>query len=193
MEEGEESGNAPVKVVFVGDTGVGKTSILQRYAYDLFKDDNPPTIGVAFISKKVQLAKPKVCLNFHIWDTAGQERYRSIAKTQYQDAFATIIVFDVTKRETYDGLKEWMREVKENMQDKGVIVIAANKADLVEEETVAMAEARDYAREANAQLFMTSAKTNIGIQDLFTSLARTVIAKWAADPELAVIVLPIER
>ena len=186
MEENGQDENSPVKVVFVGDSGVGKTSLMQRYAYDCFREDSSATIGVAFIAKKVNLSKPKAVVNFHIWDTAGQEKYRSMAKAHYQDAAATILVYDITNRETYEGLKEWMKELKENVHEGTIVAIAANKSDLVDEEVVKVEEVKSYAQQENALLYLTSAKSNVGIQELFTEIAKKIIAKRHIQQEVTV-------
>ena len=160
-----------VKVVLLGDSGVGKTSIVQRFAFDKFKQDNQSTVGAMFIAKIIDIPEEGVNLKFQIWDTAGQEKYRSLASMYYQDASAAILVYDITQLSTFEGVQTWMKEIKEKAPPDILIVIAANKSDLVEQETVKLEDAKKFAEESNVTLKLTSAKDNVGIADVFKEMA----------------------
>ena len=97
----------------LGESGVGKTSIVQRFVTkDNFKEENPPTIGASFVSKLVNIQGTDNNMKFQIWDTAGQEKYRSLASMYYKDAQVAIIVYDISKRATFEAVKFWNNELK---------------------------------------------------------------------------------
>ena len=160
------------KVVLIGETGVGKTSIITQFIDQTFQEDLQTTTGGTFSTKSVQCDNGKV-LKFEIWDTAGQERYRSLATMFYKDANAAIMVYDVTRKETFEELKNyWAGQVKDNAPEKIILVIAGNKSDLIEQETVDEGEARNFAKELNAIFVTTSAKSSEGINSLFEEIAK---------------------
>ena len=160
------------KVVLIGETGVGKTSIITQFIDQTFQEDLQTTTGGTFSTKSVQCDNGKV-LKFEIWDTAGQERYRSLATMFYKDANAAIMVYDVTRKETFEELKNyWAGQVKDNAPEKIILVIAGNKSDLIEQETVDEGEARNFAKELNAIFISTSAKISEGINNLFEVIAK---------------------
>jgi small GTP-binding protein len=101
-----------VKVVLLGNSGVGKSSLALRFTADAFADEHDPTLGAAFMTKTMNFNDRKV--KFNIWDTAGQERYRSMARMYYQDAQAAILVYDLTSKESFTELKNWYKELREN-------------------------------------------------------------------------------
>ena len=158
-----------VKVVLLGDSGVGKSSIVLRFVADNFKSDAEATIGASYMGKILQFNDKMI--KFNIWDTAGQERYHSLAKMYYRDATAAIIVYDITKRDSYEGLKRWHKELTENGPKDISIIIAGNKEDLVQAEAVPPEEAMGFARSIGAQYKKTSAKSNEGIEQVFRELA----------------------
>ena len=160
------------KVVLIGETGVGKTSIITQFIDQTFQEDLQTTTGGTFSTKSVQCDNGKV-LKFEIWDTAGQERYRSLATMFYKDANAAIMVYDVTRKETFEELKNyWAGQVKDNAPEKIILVIAGNKSDLIEQETVDEGEARNFAKELNAIFISTSAKSSEGINNLFEEIVK---------------------
>lgn len=160
-----------IKVVLLGESGVGKTCIVQRFAHDKFNEESTATLGAMFISKVLDLPELGTTIKYQIWDTAGQEKYRSLAAMYYQDAAAAILVYDITKKESFDGITYWMSELKAKAPEGIKIAIAANKSDLVEQEAVHFNDAKKFADEHQAILKMTSAKDGTGIRDLFVAIA----------------------
>ena len=113
----EEEGAINCKVVLIGESGVGKTSIINRYTQNTFKSQRLPTTGANFVTKTIILEEENKSIKFEIWDTAGQETYRSLAKVFYKNAAVCILVFDITRKSSFDELKEyWVEEIKENTE-----------------------------------------------------------------------------
>ena len=161
-----------LKIVLIGESGVGKTSIISQFIDQIFQEDQQSTIGGTFCSKTIRCSNGKI-LKFEIWDTAGQEKYRSVTKMFYKDADAAILVYDITNPFSYEELqKYWVQQVKECSSQNIIIAIIANKSDLIDLEKVDEGEARNYANKINALYAKTSAKDNIGINNLFLEIAK---------------------
>ena len=159
------------KVVMLGEAGVGKTSIISQFIDQIFQDDLQSSTGGTFSSKTFIYNKDKE-LKFEIWDTAGQERYRSLTKMFYKDANSAVLVYDKTRAESYQELKEyWVNEIKEYGPKDLILIVCANKSDL-EDENVDETEARDFAKQIGAIFCSTSAKNRFGIDDLFLEIAK---------------------
>ena len=160
------------KVVLVGESGVGKTSIITQFIDQTFQEDQQSTTGGTFSTKSVVCDGGKV-LKFEIWDTAGQERYRSLTTMFYKDANAAVMVYDVTRKESFEELKNyWSGQIKDSSPANIILVVAGNKSDLIEQEAVDEGEARNFAKELNAIYCSTSAKNSDGINNLFEEIAK---------------------
>ena len=110
-----EEGATNCKVVLIGESGVGKTSIIARYTQNSFKSQQLPTTGANFVSKIIILEDENKSIKFELWDTAGQERYRALAKVFYKNAAVCVLVYDITRKSSFDELKNfWVKEIKEN-------------------------------------------------------------------------------
>ena len=159
------------KVVLLGESGVGKTSIISQFIDQDFQEDLQSSTGGTFSSKSFIYGGGKI-LKFEIWDTAGQERYRSLTKMFYKDANAAVLVYDITRKITFEELQSyWVEQIKESAPQNILLAVVANKSDL-EEEDVDEGEARNYANELGALFCTTSAKSRHGIDDLFLQIAR---------------------
>ena len=175
MGDEEESDYVTCKVVLLGEAGVGKTSIISRYVSNTFSDVLMSTTGASFATKKIELDEEHK-IKFQIWDTAGQERFRSLAKIFYQNAAVAVLVYDITRRESFEKLKEfWIKELKENAPSDIILAIAANKSDNYENELVSLKEGKDLAQEINAIFKSTSAMLSHGIDDLFKLIGEKFI------------------
>ena len=163
-----ESKLAGCKVVLLGDSGVGKTSIISRYISGFFDKNSPTTNGSSFCCKNVRFEQLDKNLLLDIWDTAGQEKYKSLSRFFYKDAAVCILVYDITWKETFDSLKDyWYNQLKEYGEPNIILGVAGNKYDLFENEKVNEEEAREWAKEIGAVFELTSAQNNTGINDLF--------------------------
>ena len=168
MTEGE--GTESFKVVLVGESGVGKTSIITQFIDQEFQADQQSTTGGTFSTKTVICDNGRT-LKFEIWDTAGQERYRALAKMFYKDANAAVLVYDVTRQASFDELKSyWAEQVKDNAPADIILAIAGNKDDL--EAEVDETNAREYAKELGAIYANTTATTSQSINALFIEIAK---------------------
>jgi len=108
-----DDGIITCKVILLGESGVGKTSIIQRYICNIFNPDNPSTGGANYTSKTVDFEEENQKIKFEIWDTAGQEKFRSLAKVFYKNSSVCILVYDITKRKTFEELQKfWYEEIK---------------------------------------------------------------------------------
>jgi Ras-related protein Rab-5C len=175
MEDDAEIDYTTCKVVLLGEAGVGKTSIISRYVNNTFSDVLMSTTGASFAIKKLEI-DPEHKIKFQIWDTAGQERFRSLAKIFYQNAAVAVLVYDITRRESFEKLKEfWIKELKENAPSDIILAIAANKSDNYENELVSLKEGKDLAQEINAIFKSTSAMLSHGIDDLFKLIGEKFI------------------
>ena len=163
MEETSQS----CKVVLLGESGVGKTSIITQFTTSEFQEDQISTTGASFSSKTFSFEETGKNLSFEIWDTAGQEKYRSLSKMFYKDAGVAILVYDITSKESFDQIKNyWVIQLREYGPKNIIIAIAGNKSDL-ENEQVDEEEVRNYCKDNNFLYKRTSAKNHSSIDDLF--------------------------
>lgn len=133
------------KVIIIGDSGVGKSNMLSRYLKNEFSLETKSTVGVEFGAKKLDLYGMKV--KVQIWDTAGQERYKSITNAYYKGAKGCLLVYDITKKESFDNVDKWISELKFNGDKDVVIVLVGNKSDLEEDRAVQIEEAQHKANQ----------------------------------------------
>ena len=188
-EKGNEKEAINCKVVLIGRSTVGKTSIISRYTTNIFKESLMTTPGANFITKKVVFPEENETIKFEIWDTAGQERYRALAKVFYKNASACILVYDITNKASFDDIKTyWIPELKENSQSNIskyilklilhiniyflVLVLAGNKSDNYMSEQVTDNEGKALAKEINAIYKRTSAKLNTSIDEMFNDIGK---------------------
>ncbi|KAG7226702.1 hypothetical protein INR49_014050 [Caranx melampygus] len=177
-----------LKVCLLGDTGVGKSSIVWRFVEDSFDPNINPTIGASFMTKTVQYQNE--LHKFLIWDTAGQERsvlltlmkrpFRALAPMYYRGSAAAIIVYDITKEESFQTLKNWVKELRQHGPPNIVVAIAGNKCDLSDAREVTEKDAKDYADSIHAIFVETSAKNAININEVFIEISKRIPVADAA-------------
>jgi small GTP-binding protein len=151
------------KVVFLGDTSVGKSCLTTRFLRNEYLDYQEPTIGAAFLSKNITYQGRQ--LNLEIWDTAGQERYRSLAPMYYRGAKVAVVVYDITQQKTWDGAERWVNELREN-HPNCIIILAGNKCDLEHDRTIDEDVVKEYITEHNLIHLETSAKTGYNVEEM---------------------------
>ena len=173
-----------VKVVLLGESSVGKTSIINQFTNKKFNIHCPTSVSAQFISKVIKFPELDKSIRFNIWDTVGQEKYRSLAQIYYRDAKVIIFVYDITKKFTFNSIKDyWYKETINNTDGKPLLALAANKVDLYETQEVDTKEGRAFADEINAIFQSTSAKNDSGINTLFENIGKKIIIPDYEKPE----------
>ena len=162
-----------VKVVLLGESGVGKTSIISQFTKNQFNSRVETSVSANFISKVVDFPEINKSIKFDIWDTVGQEKYRSLAKIFYKDAKIIVFVFDITKRKSFEAIKDfWYNETQNNADNNPILAIVGNKIDLYNNRDIDIDEGQVYADEIRAIFQTTSALSNSGISNLFNHLGK---------------------
>ena len=160
--------NITCKVVLVGDSGVGKTCIIQRYVNNNYSENTESTSASTYTYKVVDYKQFNKSISFDIWDTAGQELYRALAKNFYLNASIGILVYDVRRKESFNSIKDyWYEQLKVSGEENMVFGVAGNKCDLFQEEQVSEEEGKKFAKSIGAVFHLTSCKESIGIDELF--------------------------
>lgn len=163
------------KYIIIGDTAVGKSCLLLQFADHRFRPDHDLTIGVEFGSRLVSVADKDIKLQ--IWDTAGQESFRSITRSYYRGAAGAILVYDVTRRESFTHLTNWLNDASEYGNSDMTIMLVGNKADLETRRTVSTEEGMKFAAEHNLLFLETSAKTGMNVDASFENTTRAILDK----------------
>jgi small GTP-binding protein len=171
-----------LKVVVLGDSAVGKTSLALRFVTGTFKLDTDSTVGASFITKTMTVGHQK--LKFNIWDTAGQERYRAIVRMYYKEVNAALLVYDITKQDSFTNLARWHSELKKHVEDDVIVVVVANKDDLVGEEAISINEAKAFASRIGARYFRTSCKNDVGVTEMFSEVGQECFSRTPSASKL---------
>ena len=162
------------KVLLLGDTDVGKSSLILRYTEETFNSKLVNSIGVDFKMKKKEI-DGKI-IKVQIWDTAGHERFRSITYSYYRGANAIIIVFDITDKKSFLSITEWLKQIEKHAKENVFKFLVGNKSDLSEERKVTYEEAKEYADKHDLPYIETSAKEGININELFESSIKSFLS-----------------
>jgi len=165
------------KLVLLGDSAVGKSSLVLRFVRGQFFEYQESTIGAAFLTQNVSLNDYTV--KFEIWDTAGQERYHSLAPMYYRGAAAAVVVYDITNAESFARAKSWVKELQRQGSPNIVIALAGNKCDLASKRKVEAAEATEYAKDSGLFFMETSAKAALNVEELFKAIAKKLTENMA--------------
>ncbi|XP_012945878.1 ras-related protein Rab-11B [Aplysia californica] len=176
------------KVVLVGDSGVGKTNLLSRFTKNEFNSESKSTIGVEFATRHITI-KGKT-IRAQIWDTAGQERYRAITAVYYRGAVGALVVYDITKTQTFENLEKWLQELREHADGSARIMVVGNKTDLRHLRAVTQEEGRVLAEKNKFSFIETSAleSTNVGeaFNNLLVDIFKTQVENSALQPDVGV-------
>ena len=172
-----------IKVVILGSHGVGKTCILNIYIYNKYDPNTETTIGSSYTNKYEDIPSIDKPINFQIWDTAGHERYHSMTKTYQKGAKAALVVYDLNDHKSVQKLDDWINDLKNNIGDKIVIGIIGNKCDQFSNNETDISEANKYAENLGIKLFITSAKSGVGIKNVFGNIGREVIKRYKNERE----------
>ena len=162
------------KVLILGDSFVGKTNMLKRFLNDEFDMNTKETVGVEFGSKNFILGEKEDIVKAQIWDTAGQERYRSVTKAYYKGAKGALLVYDITRKATFENIDNWLIDLRTNADKDILILLIGNKSDLIDTREISEEEARTKAEQYNIAFLETSAKTGDNINKAFSQLIEEV-------------------
>ena len=162
-----------IKILTLGSGAVGKTSFIMKFTENYFHENYIVTIGFEFQTKKVKFQEKTYTVFFY--DTAGQERYKSLSVSLYKKADGIILMYDITKRETYEDIPEWMENIKENKGLEYPILLIGNKCDLEEKREISKEEGETLSKKYNLSFFETSNKEGINVQEVGMELIKRII------------------
>jgi Ras-related protein Rab-8A len=171
-----------IKLLLIGDSGVGKSCLLLRYSDDSFTSSFITTIGIDFKIKSIAIGESKVKLQ--IWDTAGQERFRTITTAYYRGAMGILLVYDVSDESSFANVRNWMRQIEQNAAENVNRILIGNKADIdPSERKVTHAQGKALADEYGINFFETSAKMNSNVDEAFLAIASDIVGRLRENPE----------
>jgi Ras-related protein Rab-8A len=162
-----------MKLLMVGDSGVGKSCLLLRFVDDKFNPSFITTIGIDFKVKTISIGDKRIKLQ--IWDTAGQERFRTITTAYYRGAHGIIIVYDVTQQSSFDRVEAWFKTVQQHTKEDTQVIIVANKCDDENSRVITTQQGEELAKSLNAPFIEASAKTGLNVSDVFVTLAQQIM------------------
>ena len=161
-----------IKIVLVGDSGVGKTTFINKYVNDKFDHFEPPTLSGGFRKKAIEFPDLNTKVTLNIWDTAGQEKFRAIVSNYYNDADSAIVMYDITSADSLEAAKTWIDEVQKKAPAHVKIYLCGSKSDLDDKRKVPLKVGLETAKEFDALFGETSSKANIGVDETFNTIAR---------------------
>jgi small GTP-binding protein len=174
----EEYFDEKIKLMIIGETRTGKTSLISRYCKNEFSGGAYlSTIGIDFQIKNLEMNSKKIRLQ--IWDTAGQERFRNIAKNYYQSSDGFIVVYDITNNESFQTLDYWVEEIKSNSQELSRMILVGNKCDIEEGRQVKKEEGKEYAKKKELKFYEVSAKDGTNVNKAFDDLIKDILSTYS--------------
>lgn len=186
-----------IKLLLIGDSGVGKSCLLLRFSDDSFTASFITTIGIDFKIRTIELDGKRIKLQ--IWDTAGQERFRTITSAYYRGAMGILLCYDVTDEASFMNVRNWMKNIEQHASKNVNKILLGNKCDIVEKKVVTTEQGQQLADEYNIKFFETSAKNNINVEEAFLTIAQDIkkrlidTADAPQQPNDSSIVDPLQR
>ena len=169
----EEEYDYIFKVLLIGNSDVGKSSLILRYVDQIWNDVFVPTIGVDFKVKSLQIDNKRV--KMQIWDTAGQERFRNVISSYFKGAHGILLIYDITARDSFKELENWLGEVERNATPQVLKILIGNKCDLEEQRQITVDEGEAFAARNGMKFIETSAKNNTNVNEAFEALAKIMV------------------
>ncbi|CAN6457006.1 unnamed protein product [Victoria cruziana] len=170
------------KLLLIGDSGVGKSCLLLRFADDTYLESYISTIGVDFKIRTIE--QDGKTIKLQIWDTAGQERFRTITSSYYRGAHGIIIVYDVTDQESFNNVKQWLNEIDRYASDNVNKLLVGNKCDMAANKVVSSETAKSFADEIGIPFLETSAKDSTNVEQAFMTMAAEIKNRMASQPAM---------
>ena len=169
----EEDYDFIFKVLLLGNSDVGKSSLILRYVDQVWSDTFVPTIGVDFKVKTLELQNKQI--KMQIWDTAGQERFRNVISSYFRGAHGILLIYDVTNRDSFKNLESWLIEIEKNASENVLKILIGNKNDLVDDKEIKTEEGQAFANRNGMQFIETSAKENTNVTEAFECLVKLMM------------------
>ena len=176
MSKGRKHYDHLLSLLLLGDSGVGKSALLMRFAEDNFTESFIATIGIDFKIKTITLNNKTIKLQ--IWDTAGQEKFRTITSAYYRGAMGILLVYDLNDEQSFLNVRNWMRQIKQYAAEEVVMMLCGNKCDMETERVISIEQGQDLAKEFKIGFYETSAKLDINVEEAFIELSTKVLEKW---------------
>ena len=164
--------NYLLKYIIVGDSAVGKSNLLMKFAHNKFTEDYQATIGVEFAAKNVEIEKQ--IYRIQIWDTAGQENFRSITRAYYKHSVCAMVVYDITNQKSFQNVQKWIEDIRNESPKTVLIILVGNKIDLEDRRVINYDEGNEFAMKNGIIFGETSAKTGDGINDIFLKSVKEI-------------------
>ena len=174
-DQGEITFNYLLKYIIVGDASVGKSNLLLRYTHGVFREEYQLTIGVEFGRSNITINDQ--IFRIQIWDTAGQENFRSITRAYYKNSACALIVYDITRRASFESISSWIEDCKNSSPKSIMMVLVGNKVDLEEKREITIEEGQELAEKYGLLFFETSAKTGQNVNEVFQKSAEAIAKK----------------
>ena len=172
-DKGSEDYEFIFKVLLLGNSNIGKSSLFLRFVDDIWNDTFVPTIGVDFKIKTFNIDEKKI--KMQIWDTAGQERFKNIIASYYRGAHGILLIYDVTDKESFKNLSNWLIEIEKNASKNVLKVLIGNKTDLEEKRVITYNQGKEFADSYGLKYIETSAKKNLNVNEAFETLGRELM------------------
>ena len=169
------------KIILIGDSSVGKTNIMNKYLKNQFKEDSRATVGVEFGSRQFEIENRKI--KAQIWDTAGQERYRAVTSAYYKGAKGAFIVYDVTRKETFDSVNRWISDILTTCDKNLTIILIGNKSDLEDQRQISKQQGEEKAKTYQLAFLETSALSGENLEKAFNMLINEIYEKCKSEFE----------